>query len=269
MRRGLLPLIAGRRIVALRWSGKNLRTLVPEVLLQQRLPGSVITDIGRRAKYLLFTTSHRDLLIVHLGMTGRFGLFPEHTPPAVHDHLFFRLDNDMELRFNDTRRFGSVHLITSEKMDEALPYFFRATGPEPFAEECTPSYLHRLARGKSQAVKSFIMDSRIIAGVGNIYANESLFAAGIHPQTPAGRLSKKKWGKLLENIRRILNWAIDCGGSTISDFLGAGGQKGYFQIQFKVYGRHHEPCFNCKTLLLKSVVGGRASFYCPHCQRKR
>jgi len=268
IRIGLLPLLVGKRIVTIRHSGKSLRTSVPLAKMQKILVNTVITDIQRRAKYLLFATDHGDLLIIHLGMTGKLGVCPPELPKAKHDHLFFLLDDGKELRYHDTRRFGSMHVIAREDREAGESVFFQTTGPEPFDERVTAAYLKKKARNSSQPIKTFIMNSRIIAGVGNIYANESLFAAGIHPRRSAGKLTLKQWQCLLDNIRAVLKEAIACGGSTISDFVNAGGERGYFQMNFRVYGRANQPCRLCKHALQKMVITGRASYFCAHCQKR-
>lgn len=268
IRIGLLPLLVGKRIITIRHSGKSLRTPVPLAKMKEVLINTVITDIQRRAKYLLLSTDRDDLLIIHLGMTGKLGVCPPKLPEAKHDHVFFVLDDGMELRYHDTRRFGSMHVIPREdrKTDEC--FFFQTTGPEPFDETVTSSYLKKKARNSSQPIKTFIMNSRVIAGVGNIYANESLFAAGIHPRRPAGKLTLKQWQRLLDEIRAVLKEAIACGGSTISDFVNAGGERGYFQMNFRVYGRANQPCRICENFLQKTVITGRASYFCAHCQKR-
>lgn len=268
IRRGLLPLLKGRRIIDIRHSGKNLRIPVPLTLLRKTLTRAIITDIRRRAKYLLFPTNRDDLLIIHLGMTGKLGVCPPELPEAKHDHLFFLLDDGKELRYHDTRRFGSIQIIPRENRQTEEALFFQTTGPEPFSYAVTAAYFKKKAKGRSQPIKTFIMDNRIIAGVGNIYANESLFAADIHPRRPAGKLTMKQWQRLLEEIRAVLEQAIACGGSTISDFVNAGGERGYFQINFKVYGRAGKPCPNCDHPLEKTVITGRASYFCPRCQKR-
>lgn len=268
IRRGLLPLLRGRRVVDIRHSGKNLRSPVPLQEMRERLTQTIITDVQRRAKYLLFPTDRGDQLIIHLGMTGKLGVLPADLPVAKHDHLFFLLDNGKELRYHDTRRFGSVHIIGQENRQADETTFFATSGPEPFSYALTADYLKKKAKGSSQSIKTFIMNSRIIAGVGNIYANESLFAAHIHPGRPAGTLTKKQWQHLLAEIRAVLELAIACGGSTISDFVNAGGERGYFQMNFKVYGRDGKPCRNCSEPLRKTVITGRASYFCPHCQKR-
>ena len=201
-------------------------------------------------------------------MTGNLGIFPKDSEYAKHDHLRMRLDNNMELRYNDARRFGSIHLFPQSTLSSLDNTFFQRTGPEPLGDECTASYLFNLAKGKAQPIKSFLMNAEIIAGVGNIYANETLFISGIKPSRPVKKLRKYEWELVLANLRKTLNWAISCGGSTISDFVNASGEGGYFQANFKVYGRDGQPCVTCSTTIEKSQIGGRASYTCPTCQPK-
>ncbi len=269
IRQGLLPHLMGRKIESIYYNGKNLRTAVPIELMQHCLCGATITRVDRRAKYILVGTDSGDLLIIHLGMTGNLGLFDKDSPAAKHDHLHWLLDNNLELRFNDTRRFGSIHLLKAVETKNMENTFFHTTGPEPFSSSCNTKYLKKRARGSIQAVKTFIMNGSIIAGVGNIYANESLFKAGIHPLTQAGKLTHGEWSLLITQIRTILKWAIDCGGSTISDFINASGQRGYFQANFRVYDRAGQPCKTCSAILEKMKINGRASYFCPHCQKAK
>ena len=246
--------------------GKKLRNQVPLQDMQNKLPGHRIMTVSRRAKYLILEFDNGTLLVLHLGMTGKIGLFASPSKPLPHDHVRWELDNNMELRFNDVRRFGSIHLVTAKDAPRLEIDVIKNTGPEPFDPLFNGNYLQRHAKGKSRPVKSFIMDNRIVAGIGNIYANESLFAAGINPTRPAQTITKKKWEILAKEIRNILAWAIECGGSTISDFLDASGTPGYFQINFKVYGRKDLPCPVCSTVIKKTTTGGRASYYCSSCQ---
>lgn len=266
--RGLRPHILDRKILAIDASGKDLRTAIPLTSMRDHLIGTHFLHVNRRAKYLLLGTAKDDLLIIHLGMTGKLGIFSAKTQRAKHDHLSISFDNDTELRLNDTRRFGSVHFIKEYLQEDLEKSIFLTSGPEPFSDVFSAPYLKKRAKGRSQAVKTFIMNSTIVVGVGNIYANESLFAAGIHPQTAAGNLSMAKWKKLIHSIQAILHWAIECGGSTISDFRSASGESGYFQVNFKVYGRDGKPCVNCGSVVKKVTVGNRATFFCPNCQRK-
>ncbi len=266
--RGLRPHLVGRKVESIVYDGKRLRCPVPIDRMHSHLPGQNITKIERRAKYLLIHFTHETLLIIHLGMTGQLGLFPKGCPTLVHDHLFWQLDNQLELRFNDTRRFGAVHLLTGSDINRQQEIFFKKTGPEPLGHQCSYSYLQKKAKGKNQPVKIFLMNAEVIAGIGNIYANESLFRARIHPCRPVGTLTNKEWEILFDNLRETLNWAIDCGGSTISDFLNASGEKGYFQANFRVYGKVGQPCHTCLSVIEKTQLAGRATFYCPHCQKR-
>jgi len=267
---GLIPHLVDREIIKIRYSGKKLRSPVELAHMHSALIGchNKISKVSRRAKYILISFINGETLIIHLGMTGQLGIFPKGGAEATHDHLIFALDSDHVMRFNDTRRFGSVILLSRQDSLCMEDTFFCNTGVEPFSPECSAEYLKDRANGSTQAIKTFIMNSSIIAGVGNIYANESLFAASIHPSTKAGRLSLKRWKLLVDKIREILTWAINCGGSTISDFLNASGQQGYFQANFKVYGRNGVPCSKCQTLLKKTSINGRASYFCPSCQRR-
>ena len=253
VRKGLELHLPGRIITAVRHDGKKLRSEVPYRDMQTLLPGNSIVALKRRAKYLLIEMSNTTLLIIHLGMTGKLGLFEKSSPALVHDHIAWQLDNGLELRFNDVRRFVYI--------------FYKTTGPEPFDADFNADYLYRRAAGRTVPVKNFIMNSSVVAGIGNIYANESLFAAGIRPSRPAGKISLKRWELLIDKTRAVLRHAICCGGSSISDFIGASGEKGYFQIRFCVYGRTGEQCPHCTASIKALRLGGRASFFCPKCQR--
>jgi len=263
---GLRPHLTGRTIVAVHCSGKQLRCPVPCKKMQDALTGTHIVDLSRRAKYLILKTDNDKALIIHLGMTGNMGIFDKHAETKKHDHVCWSLDNGQELRFNDTRRFGSIHYLSAKNINREIRQFFEKTGPEPFSRSCSVRYLSTLAASRKVAIKKFIMDTHVVAGVGNIYANESLFRAGIHPERPVSSLSEKEWKRLLSVIRKTLKHAIECGGSTISDFLGASGDGGYFQMNFRIYGKTGEKCTVCDELIQKKDVGGRASFYCPQCQ---
>jgi len=265
-RQGLLPHLLQRRIVAITWSAKRLRLPIPRKLLHECIQNNLITAIDRRAKYLLIRMQDNSALVFHLGMTGKLGMFPATAPNAVHDHLRLRLDNDMEMRFNDTRRFGSVTVWPAGEALLLEEKFNNSKGVEPFGPDFTAANLVRLARRRSMPVKTFLMDSRMIAGIGNIYANETLFAVGIHPQTGVNTLSEKQWQDIADSCRQILKRAIAAGGSTISDFLGSSGQPGYFQLQLAVYGRKDEPCPECGTKIKKETFGGRATYFCSTCQ---
>lgn len=265
--RGLRSLLIGRTITAIGWSGKALRYPIELEAMQHALINQRITAIDRRAKFVQISLHSGAMLIIHLGMTGKLGIFAPTTVHARHDHILWSLDNGTQLRFNDCRRFGSIRLLSSEEVQDREQTIFKTTGPEPFDDQFSGKYLHTLAKGKSLAVKLLIMTNQNVAGIGNIYANESLFAAGIRPARKAQSLKLKEWNRLVIEIRRVLHYAIDCGGSTISDFLNASQQRGYFQINFTVYGREGQACSVCSTAIKKQKIGGRASYFCPHCQK--
>lgn len=265
--RGIRPHLIGHRITAVHHSGKNLRLPVPLSALQQKLPGCRIVTVSRRAKYIQVTFDTGVMLVIHLGMTGNLGFFSPSTKLAKHDHVQFTLDNGSQLRFHDVRRFGSIYVIPEQDTAAIESTIFRTTGPEPFSNEFTPQYLQGKANNKQVSIKVFIMNSQVVAGIGNIYASESLFKAGIRPTRKVQTLRLKEWQRLTVEIQNVLNHAIECGGSTISDFVNAGQTKGYFQIQFKVYGKQGENCSVCGREIQKVQLGGRASYFCPHCQK--
>ena len=263
---GLRSHLINRTIVSVYCSGKQLRSPVPCKDMQTGLSGKQIISLSRRAKYLILKTDCGGALIIHLGMTGNMGIFDMGSATKKHDHICWRLDNKTELRFNDTRRFGAVHFLPAKNVTRKIKQFFAKTGPEPFSRACSTQYLIEQASHRDIAIKKLIMDNHVIAGIGNIYANEALFRSGIHPEQPASSLSGKEWKRLLTVIRKTLKHAIECGGSTISDFLGASGDGGYFQINFRIYGKAGEKCLECGGLIMKKTIGGRASFFCPVCQ---
>jgi formamidopyrimidine-DNA glycosylase len=194
-------------------------------------------------------------------------MFAATDPITPHDHLRLCLENNRELRFNDVRRFGSIMVWPGLEAKLLEEQFNRTQGLEPLSPEFTAETLAGLSRRRTIAVKKFLMDSGIIAGIGNIYANEILFAAGIHPRTGVAKLSRDQWQQIAECSREILGRAIAAGGSTISDFLGASGQPGYFQLQLSVYGKKDHPCPACGTIITREILAGRATFFCSHCQR--
>lgn len=265
IRQGLDPLIVGTRIVAYAGSGQTLRLPMPGKGIETHLLGRQVKATGRRGKYLLVWMDSTALLVIHLGMTGRLGLFPRQEPPARHDHLRLGLDNGLELRFNDARRFGSIQVFSPESIQRQDP--FVAMGPEPFSRAFTASYLQQRAGRRTQPIKHFLLDGHTVAGIGNIYVSEILFAARILPETPIGMVTKAQWQKIVTETRRILTRAIACGGSTIADFVNSRGEAGSFQLELAVYGRAGQPCSSCGTGIARVVMSGRATFYCPVCQR--
>jgi formamidopyrimidine-DNA glycosylase len=266
--RGLRPHIVGRTITNIWHNGKKLRWPVPVEAMHREMTNHVIAGVKRRAKYLQISLDTGAILIVHLGMTGNLGIFPPSAKHARHDHVLWSLDNGAELRYNDSRRFGSIQILSQKEAADREETIFKTTGLEPFSEDFSAQYLHKTAQKKGVTVKVFIMNSQIVAGIGNIYANESLWAAGIRPTRKASNITLKEWKNLATEVRRVLNHAIECGGSTISDFLNASQEKGYFQMNFKVYGKDGHNCTRCPSSIIKKLaIGGRASYYCPNCQR--
>ena len=266
-RRGLLPHLPGKRITRVSWSNKRLRTPIPRKLLVREIAGERVQTVDRRAKYLLVRMMSGSVLVLHLGMTGRLGLFPGDAPRARHDHLRLLLENGMEVRFNDSRRFGAILVWPAEEAAGLEERFNKSKGIEPFSDQFTGDTLQELAARRRQPVKSFLMDSRLLAGIGNIYANEILFAAGIFPETPVDCITRPQWQAIVIHCQEILARAIEAGGSTISDFIGSSGAPGYFQLQLQVYGRAGEPCARCGAPIEKRKTGGRATFFCPRCQQ--
>ena len=259
-RRGLAPQLAGRRISAVEVREPRLRWPVPTEV--RALAGRTVRAVNRRGKYLLLDCGDGHL-IVHLGMSGSLRLLPPGTPAQKHDHFDLVLGDRM-LRLRDPRRFGAV-LWTSKALD-AHP-LLAGLGVEPLSPALAPARLHALTRSCRMPVKQFLMDARRIVGVGNIYASESLFRAGIHPRKRANRLSLQDCAKLVRAIKQTLRAAIRAGGSSLRDYVGADGVLGDFQSRTWVYARDGERCRRCRTAVKRIVQGGRSSFFCPSCQR--
>ncbi len=261
-RRGLLPHLEGKVIKALVVRNRALRQPVAKGLAQ-KVAGAAIHSIRRRGKYLLFDCG-RGTLIVHLGMSGRLWLVGDGADVDKHDHFDLVLNDGKVLRFKDPRRFGL--LLWSDKDPLAHP-LLKDIGPEPFAPAFNGEYLRTQTRTRSAAIKLVLMDSHVVAGVGNIYASEALFRAGIRPTTAARRLSRKHCDLLVQKVRETLQDAIDAGGSSLRDYVNSSGEAGYFQDKFNVYDRAGEPCFKCGGSIKSIRQGQRATYYCPRCQR--
>ena len=266
IKRGLQNHLPGREVIRIVTGNKKLRLPMPRNYLKKYIQEARFISVDRRAKFLLITMDNGAILIVHLGMTGRLGIFPEDFPRAKHDHLRLQLDNGMQLRYNDIRRFGFIQVIPpGEGLDNTM---LSHIGPEPFSKEFSLHYLHQLAAGKSRPVKNFLMDSRVVAGIGNIYACEILFDASLHPEKKVSRITKKEWGKIIASTHHILTKAIESGGTTISDFVNESGKSGYFQLELQTYGRKDKPCNVCATPIARITMAGRATYFCPKCQKR-
>ena len=261
-RRGVAPHVVGRRIVALHVYDRRLRWPVPADLAE-RLTGRRIDAVERRSKYLLFGLGS-DTLLVHLGMTGSLRIFRTPPPRRPHDHVDLILDDHAVLRYNDPRRFGAMLWVPPPRLEHPL---LRALGPEPFDPRFDGEYLFAATRGRKAAIKLALMDNSLVVGVGNIYANEALFRAGIRPMTAAGRVSRTRLERLVDEVKSVLTDAIAKGGSTLRDYVDATGAPGYFQLHYFVYGREGAPCRVCQAPIRHRRLGGRASFYCAVCQR--
>ena len=262
VRRGIAPHLTGQTVIQVIVRQPRLRWPTPEALAVL-LPGQVIRRVERRAKYLLLRTDAGTALF-HLGMTGRLRILPTATPLQKHDHVDVLLADGHCLRFNDSRRFGAV--LWTVEPPEQHP-LLRTLGPEPFDPAFSGGYLQQRAQGRTLAAKAFIMDNHIVVGVGNIYANESLFAAGISPLRPAGQITLVEYDRLAAAIRTILDEAIRQGGTTLRDFVGGDGEPGYFQQALRVYNRRALPCAVCGEPIQRCRIGQRATYYCPRCQR--
>lgn len=265
IRRGLEPQLVGHTITAVRVRQPRLRHVVDTTALQEQAVGCTISGIDRRAKYLLVHLQPDRVLVLHLGMTGRLWVGPPAAEDATHDHLIFSLGPEAELRFHDTRRFGMCFLTTETE----LPQHPRLChlGPEPLSDAFTASYLHERARGLHRPVKNFLMDARIVVGVGNIYASECLFLAKVRPTREVGRLRRHHWERICTAVREVLQAAIDNRGTTLSDYVDSEGRRGGFQNHLLVYGREGEPCSRDHRRIRRIVQAGRSSYYCPGCQR--
>ncbi len=240
---------------------RRLRWPVPRTL-PARLAGQRILDVRRRAKYLLIELE-RGTLVSHLGMSGSLRVLPEGTPPLAHDHYDLVLDSGRCLRFNDPRRFGCLLWVTG---DPARHRLLADLGPEPLEEGFDAAYLASMARGRRVAIKQLLMDQRVVVGVGNIYANESLFRAGVNPRRAAGRVSRERLERLVVAVRAVLGEAIGHGGTTLRDYVSADGSPGYFRRELFVYERAGEPCRNCGAPIRHVVQGQRSTYFCPSCQ---
>ena len=261
-RRGLERHLRGRRVTDVVVREHRLRYRVTPGL-RAKLTGQRITKIARRGKYLLLYLDD-GCLLCHLGMSGSFRIAGGGQAAGSHDHLDVAFSGGKILRFRDPRKFGAILWAGGEPLRHKL---LAGLGPEPLGKEFSGAYLYEQSRGRSAPVKHFIMDSHVVVGVGNIYANESLFRAGIHPARPAGRISQQRYQALETAIRQVLKHAIRKGGTTLRDFVRENGQPGYFGQTLAVYKREGEACPACGAAIRGRILGQRSTFYCPRCQR--
>ena len=258
---GLRAVLEGDVLARVEPRRADLRFPIP-VDLRQRLTGATVTGLSRRAKYGLIETDRGDMMIFHLGMSGRWRIDPSEI--GTHDHLIIETGKGRVLTLNDPRRFGSLDLVRSDVWSGYLP--FTRMGPEPLGADFDAARLATALKGKATSIKAALLDQRVVAGLGNIYVCEALNMAGIAPTRQAGKISRSRLVLLVDAIRTVLTAAITAGGSTLRDYARPDGELGYFSKQWRVYGREGEPCA-CGTLVKRRVDGGRSTFYCPKCQK--
>lgn len=259
-RRGIAPHAVDQRIENIVIRQRRLRWPI-SADVDRLLPGETVTSVDRRAKYLLIKTTG-GTAIIHLGMSGSVYIVDRDTPAGVHDHFDIEFSSGKSLRFRDPRRFGSLHFSD----DPARHPLLKNLGPEPLSVAFSANYLWSRSRGRRVSVKQFIMNAEVVAGVGNIYASESLFIAGIHPRRAAGRIALLRYEALTTAIKDVLANAIQAGGTTLRDFYGGDGEAGYFQQELQAYGRDGDACRNCDTPISVIVLGQRSTYYCKNCQ---
>ncbi len=245
----------------------NLRHTL-EYDLEEKINNATINKLARRAKYLLIYLSNSNIMIIHLGMSGRFTIKDIDYKPRDHDHieiLISNLDCSKKLIFNDVRRFGMFYCIHSDELKDHK--IMQNLGPEPLTNEFNADYFSKILKTKKQAIKNSLMDNRVLVGVGNIYAAESLFMSKINPERPSGNLKKNEIELLTSSIKEVLTKAIAAGGTTLKDFVSGDNSPGYFKQELNVYGRDTLPCHICGSLIKKIKQAGRGTFYCPNCQK--
>ncbi len=260
-RRGILPYVEGEKVAKIIVRNAKLRWPVP--LSIHDMEGELVVSVTRRGKYLLLKTSQGTALL-HLGMSGSLRVVDKGSDPQKHDHVDIVLGNNKALRLRDPRRFGALLWTQDDPLQHKL---IRSLGPEPLSDDFNAAYLYTQSRGRSVSIKQFIMNGQVVVGVGNIYACESLFKSGISPKRQAGKVSRKRYDKLVGMIKEVLAQAIEQGGTTLRDFVQAEGKPGYFQQQLNVYGRAGKACLSCQSPVKQIRQGQRSTFYCGQCQR--
>ena len=263
LRNALIALVQNKTLVDLKFLRADLRFPIPRQKLKKEMAGSVIHDVTRTGKYLLL---HNDkgAMLWHLGMSGHVAQRPSMKAEEKHTHAIFHFAPETYLHFIDPRRFGCILWVPKDEGHPLLDHL----GPDPFSEEATPELFRERARACKGPIKGFLMNASRIAGIGNIYACEALFEAGIHPKKPAHKLSRPQWEKLLIEVRKVLRKSIDAGGTTLRDFFNTDGNPGYFALDLAVYGKEGEPCLRCGNPIIRTVHTARSTFFCKTCQKR-
>lgn len=264
--RGLRQAILSKKIQSIVIRETRLREPLQPEKLHNVLPGKIIEKIDRRAKYIIISLSGGFKILAHLGMSGQIVVQARNENYRKHDHIILYLSDELQMRFHDPRRFGMFALLHAHEV-ETHPRL-KNLGYEPLEIKTTPALTWPQVKKSKKPIKNLLMDASFIVGVGNIYANEALFFSGVHPQKIAGKLSENKWKAILQQVKIILDRAIEQGGTTLNDFVNSSGENGYFQLELAVYGREAQPCKSCLTPIKRIVQSGRSTFFCPQCQRK-
>lgn len=262
LRRALIPLIVNKACTALKFYRKDIRFPIPQTTLRKQMENQVVSGIHRIGKYLLLKVPQGAMLL-HLGMSGRVSLQASMSPREKHTHAIFQFGRNTFLHFVDPRRFGCILWVPKSGKHPLLDKL----GPDPFSPEANAMTMKDRAKNCRSPVKTFIMDARRITGVGNIYACESLYLAGINPKRKAGRITFSQWERLISSIRSTLENSIAAGGTTLRDFFDPSGTAGYYTVKLSVYGKEGEPCTKCKTPITRLVHSGRSTFFCKVCQK--
>ncbi len=264
--RGLSPVMVEDSIKRIKLNRPDLRVPFPKNM-QQKVAGYKITALTRRAKYILISFDNNQILVIHLGMSGRVSIIPhdEKYEAQKHDHMILTMNTGVKIIYNDPRRFGMVFLVGDDEIDSHKA--FTHLGPEPLGNDFSAPYLLNALKAKKTPIKQALLDQRVVVGVGNIYACEALYRSSINPKKQANRLTSEKAEELVKSIRYILKKAIKAGGSTLKDYRHADGELGYFQHNFKVYGREGNPCHCCRRVIRRIIQAGRSTFYCSFCQK--
>lgn len=269
VRQGLRPVLEGRTLTHVRANRPDLRFPLPKGMAET-MTGRRVISVDRRAKFLLVRLEGGLVFILHLGMSGRVLIFREPPPPEEkHDHIVMQTDEGVTIRYNDARRFGSADLVGDNALHQHS--MLASLGPEPLGGEFSPPVFEAALRGKNTPIKAALLDQRVVAGIGNIYACEALFRSGISPKRLSKTIKGSRAERLTNAIKQVLREAIEAGGSTLRDHRVPNGELGYFQHTFRVYDREGEPCVQCHQdagrLVKRIVQSGRSTFYCTHCQR--